>query len=115
MKDKRRSKRFKASQRLKYTKVDGHITVHSSSILKDVSHDGLCTTLSKLVKKGDELLVGFSLHGTKTVSALAKVIWAEKMADDIRNMCGLRFLWLSSEDSLDRYLKNIANRPEAFV
>jgi hypothetical protein len=70
----------------------------------NISAGGACTALSKLVKKGDELLIGFDLQGIKTVAALAKVIWVEEAIDNLKNICGLEFLWLSSESELDDFL-----------
>ena len=57
-----------------------------------------------LVKKGDELLIELrSSINRKKVAGLAKIVWAENTGND--NMCGLEFLWLSSELSFNDWFK----------
>ena len=98
MQEKRRFKRVNSLLRLKYTKADGCVTVQSSSTATNISLGGLYTSLSKIVKKGDDLLMELiSPHDNKRIAVLSKVAWTKLVDDNRHNICGLKFLWVSSK------------------
>jgi len=104
MKERRRFRRFKAVTEARYTKVEGHATISSLSITRDISSQGLCTNLSRIIKKGDELLIELDSFCTrKKLAALAKVAW-RRPYNNGHNICGLKFLWVSSEPLLNDHI-----------
>jgi len=102
MEERRRFRRFKAVTEARYTKVEGHATISSLSITRDISSQGLCANLSRMIKKGDELLIELdSFCNNKKLAALARVAWLRLDNNNRHNMCGLKFLWVSSEPLLN--------------
>jgi len=101
MREKRKFRRWKADLPANYTKVEGCVTMNSSSVIKDISLGGLCASLSKIVKKGDELLVEVTSQRGKKIATLAKVVWMDRINKGTGNMCGLKFLWISSKSMLN--------------
>lgn len=102
MEERRRFRRFKAVTEVRYTKVEGHATISSLSITRDINSKGLCSNLSRMIKKGDELLIELdSFYNDKKLAALARVAWLRLDNNNGHNMCGLKFLWVSSEPLLN--------------
>jgi len=101
LREKRRFRRFKASVKASYTKAKGLATINSESTTDDISATGLSTKASRLIKKGDDILIELKPknHGRR-IAILAKVIWSKPSKDKICNKCGLKFLWISSKSLL---------------
>lgn len=100
MRERRKFKRYKAILDTRYTKVEGYVTISSLTATKNICLGGLCTTLSKVVKRGNKLIIELGSPYKKTIAALAEVIWVKKEDNNRRNICGLKFLWLSSKSLL---------------
>ena len=102
MRERRVFRRFNSTLDISYTKVEGCFTLNSSSIINNVSFGGISTLLSKLVKKGDDVLIEIvNIYNNKTLAALAKVAWIETDISTDHNRCGLKFLWVSSKSALN--------------
>jgi c-di-GMP-binding flagellar brake protein YcgR len=101
MLDKRKSKRVKARLKTRYTKVHGPVTISSSCMTKNLSLDGLCSALSKIISVKDTLLIEIKSSDKQRLAALAKVIWLKPDPSNGHNICGLKFLWVSSKPLLD--------------
>lgn len=105
VKERRKHKRFKVVTEARYTKLEGHATINSVSVTRDISSGGLCTSLSRMIKKGDELLVELkSFCNQKKLATLAKVAWLTPDNKNGHNICGLEFLWVSSEPLLNEHI-----------
>ena len=101
MRDRRRYERYSAEVDTKCTKVNGCVTVQSSGRSVDISLGGLRVALSRMIRKGDELLIEMrSPHSHREVAFITKVVWARHAEDQRRNIYGMRFLWVSSEEVL---------------
>ena len=102
MRERRVFRRFNSTLDISYTKVKGCFTLNSLSVTQDIGFKGISTLLSKLVKKGDDILVEISnIHETKTIAVLARVVWIRPDIATSYNRCGLQFLWLSSKSALN--------------
>jgi hypothetical protein len=101
MTEKRRFKRFSVDLDAKYLKVEGHATISSLAAIKNISLGGVCTSLNKLVRRGDDLMVEFTSPSNRSLAALAKVKWVKEEEQDMGNTCGLEFLWVTSNDVLN--------------
>ena len=102
MRERRVFRRFNSTLDISYTKVEGCFTLNSSSVTQDIGFKGISTLLSKLVKKGDDILVEISnIYDNKTIAALARVVWIRPDIATSYNRCGLQFLWLSSKSALN--------------
>ena len=113
MRERRVFRRFNSIFDISYTKVEGCFTLNSLSVTQDIGFKGISTLLSKLVKKGDDILVEISnIYDNKTIAVLAKVVWLEPDILTGHNRCGLKFLWLSSESTLSdciEYVESISD------
>ena len=102
MHERRSFKRYEAALDTRYMKVIGCVTLDSVGVTKNVGFGGVCTTLNRLIKKGDELLIDLDIPlSGKGMATLVRVVWERSVDDNRRNMCGMRFLWVSSEPLLD--------------
>ena len=102
MRERRAFRRFNSQFDISYTKVEGCFTLNSSSTTVDVGSGGISTLVSKLIKKGDDILVEISnIYNDRTLAALCKVIWIRSDIEASHNRCGLKFLWLSSKSALN--------------
>ena len=100
--ERRAFRRFNSTFDISYTKVEGCFTLNSSSITQDIGFKGISSLLSKLVKKGDDILVEISnIYDNKTIAVLARVVWIAPDIATFYNRCGLQFLWLSSKSALN--------------
>ena len=107
MTEKRRFERFNTALETRYTKSQGHTTISSLTNTKDISRNGLCSTLSRVVNVKDTILMEISLADKVRIAALAKVLWLRPDPDNRSNICGLRFLWISSRGKLNESIENI--------
>ena len=102
MREHRNFRRFPSKFEVSYTKVEGYFTLNSSSVTGNIGFGGVSAVFSKLIEKGDDILIEIpNIYNSKTLAALAKVVWVNP---DIRtgyNRCGLKFLWLSSKSALN--------------
>lgn len=105
MKERRKFGRFKAALDAEYTKVEGYAIINSLSSTKNISLGGLCTRLSKIVKKRSMLLIELSSHYNKKLAVLAKVVWAKPAGNKKGNICGVEFLWISSMPLLNNCIE----------
>jgi len=105
--EKRRFERFNVTLDTRYTKSQGHTTISSLTNTKDISRNGLCSTLSRVVQLKDTILIEISLADKVRIAALAKVLWLRPDPDSRSNICGLRFLWISSRAVLNESIENI--------
>jgi len=98
VREKRRFRRFKANIEASYTKVQGCATIKSTSTTDDISATGASTALSRIIKKGDDILLELSsCYNDKKIAILAKVVWIRPTKKGLHNRCGLKFLWVSSK------------------
>ncbi|MFH1868350.1 MAG: PilZ domain-containing protein [Candidatus Omnitrophota bacterium] len=104
MEEKRRFKRFKVALDANYMKVEGHATISSLTTVKNISLGGICASLSKLVMKGDELMIEFTPSQNRSLATLAKVKWVKPDKEEGGSICGLEFLWVSSKAILGNYV-----------
>ena len=105
MKERRRFKRFKAKISAAYTIVEGLVTIRSISLVKNICSGGLCALTNRIIKKGEVLLMEMEFSDTEqSLTALAKVVWIKSTGYSRHNICGLKFLWVSSKPLLDKIL-----------
>jgi Tfp pilus assembly protein PilZ len=101
MVERRRYKRIILVLTLRYTKILGFVKITSLTVINDIGLGGLCIALSRTIAKGDELLLELrSPYNSQEIAALAKVAWVRPYADNGHNICGLKFIWLSSKSFL---------------
>ncbi len=100
MAEKRHFKRVSTALETRYTKSQGPATVSSLSNTKDISRNGLCAKLSKVVNKKDTILMEIRFADKERIAVLAKVIWLKPNPGNHSNICGLKFLWISSRTML---------------
>ena len=113
MNDKRRFERFDAVLDTRYTKSQGIVTLSALSKTKNISLNGLCSKLSRAVRAKDTILVEVKLIGKVKIAVLARVVWAKTASDKCSNICGLNFLWVSSQEMLDKYIEKIGKQAAA--
>ena len=102
MRERRVFRRFNSTLDISYTKVEGCFTLNSLSTTADVGSGGISALFSKLIKKGDDVLIEVvNIYNNKTLAALAKVAWIEVDISTDHNRCGLKFLWVSSKSALN--------------
>ena len=100
--ERRAFRRFNSLFDIRYTKVKGCMTINSLSTTRDIGFGGMSTRLSKLVKKGDDILVELNnIYNNKTIAVLVRVVWLEFIIDSGHSECGLKFLWISSKSALN--------------
>lgn len=104
MREKRRFKRFRVALDAGYVKVKGYATISSLVKTKNISLGGICASLSKLIRKGDELMIELTSSQNKSLATLAKVKWVKLNEETGDNLCGLQFLWVSSSSILGDYV-----------
>jgi Tfp pilus assembly protein PilZ len=99
--DRRRAKRFKTIEDITYTKIEGPAMLCSSSAVNNISSGGMSANLSKAIKKGDKIAVDISVpYNDKKANILAKVVWVKPKSVG-GNICGIKFLWASSNTVLN--------------
>jgi len=103
MKERRKYKRYKATVDASYARTECYVTIISLTTTKNISLGGICVTLSSLIRKGNKLLIELKSAHNKRFAALAEVAWARSIDGNGHNMCGLKFLWLSSESLLTEW------------
>jgi hypothetical protein len=106
MVEKRKSKRVKVRLHTRYTKVKGPVTISSFCDVENMSLDGLCSALSKIVNVKDTLLIEIKSADKQRLATLAKVMWLKPDPSNNHNMCGLKFLWVSSKPLLGSSIIN---------
>jgi c-di-GMP-binding flagellar brake protein YcgR len=108
--EKRRFERLSTALETRYTKSLGHATISSLSNTRDISRNGLCTKLSKVVNKKDTILIEIKLADKQRIATLARVVWLRSDSTNCNNICGLKFLWISSREILDESINTIKKR-----
>jgi c-di-GMP-binding flagellar brake protein YcgR len=111
--EKRRFKRVDTALETRYTKSQGHATISSLSDTKDISRNGLCAKLSKVVNKKDTILMELRFADKIRIATLAKVVWLRPDPSNCNNICGLRFIWVSSREILEKSIEMIKERQVA--
>jgi c-di-GMP-binding flagellar brake protein YcgR len=111
--EKRRFERLDIALETQYTKSQGHATISSLSNTRDISRNGLRTKLSKVVNVKDTILMEIRFADKQRVATLAKVVWLRPDPNKCNNICGLRFIWISSHEILDRSIETIKERQVA--
>ena len=74
---------------------------------------GTCASLSRTVSRKDTLLMEIRLADKIKIAALAKVVWLRPDNTNGHNICGLKFLWVSSREVLDQSIEIIKERQAA--
>jgi hypothetical protein len=113
MADKRHFQRFNIIHEARYTKSQGLVTISALSKTKNISLNGLCSKLSSVISVKDTILVEIKLADKIKVAVLAKVVWVKASPGECRNVCGLKFLWISSQEILDKYIETIGKQAAA--
>jgi len=108
--EKRRFERFHTVFETRYTKSQGHATISSLTDTKDISRNGLCSKLSKVVNVKDTILMEIRFVDKVRIATLAKVVWLKADPSNCSNICGLKFLWVSSREILNESIDNIKER-----
>jgi c-di-GMP-binding flagellar brake protein YcgR len=108
--EKRRFDRVNTTLETQYTKSQGHATISSLSNTKDISRNGLCTRLSRVVNVKDTILMEIRFADKIRIATLAKVVWLRSDPSNCNHICGLRFLWISSREILDESIETIKER-----
>ena len=103
--EKRRFERVDAAFETRYTKSQGHATISSLSTTRDISLNGLCSKLSRVVNVKDTILMEIKLADRQRIATLARVVWLKPDPNNCNNMCGLKFLWTSSREILNESIK----------
>ena len=107
MVEKRRFERFDTALETRYTKSQGHATISSLTDTKDISRNGLCSKLSRVVNVRDTILLEIRFTDKVRVATLAKVAWLKPDPNNCNNICGLKFLWVSSRETLNESIESI--------
>ena len=107
MTEKRRFQRCDAALDARYTKSKGLVTISALSKTKNISLNGLCSKLSRVISVKDIILVEIKLIGKMRIAVLAKVVWLKPDNTNEHNICGLKFLWISSREVLDESIEKI--------
>ena|GEM_PF-2141656 len=102
--EKRRFERFHTVFETRYTKSQGHATISSLTDTKDISSAGLCSKLSKGVNVKDTILMEIRFADKVRIATLAKVVWLKADPSNRNNICGLKFLWISSKSLLNDHI-----------
>jgi c-di-GMP-binding flagellar brake protein YcgR len=113
--EKRRFERMNTPLETRYTKSQGHATISSLSQTKDISRNGLCSKLSKVVNVKDTILMEIRFADKQRIAALARVVWLRPDPRNCNNICGLRFVWISSREILDERLSSLRDEVEAII
>jgi c-di-GMP-binding flagellar brake protein YcgR len=108
--EKRRFERVSTALETRYTKSQGHATISSLSDTKDISRNGLRVKLSKVVYVKDTILMEIRFADKIRIATLAKVVWLRPDSSNCNNICGLRFIWISSREILDESIETIKGR-----
>jgi c-di-GMP-binding flagellar brake protein YcgR len=111
--EKRRFERINTSLETRYTKSQGYATISSLSQTKDISRNGLCAKLSKVVNVKDTILMEIRLADKIRIATLARVVWLRPDPNKCNNICGLRFIWISSREILNESIGIIKERQVA--
>jgi hypothetical protein len=111
--EKRRFERISTALETRYTKSQGIVTISALSNTKNISLNGLCSKLSRTVRAKDTILVEVKLIGKVKIAVLAKIVWAKATPDKCSNLCGLKFLWVSSQEMLDKHIEKIGKQAAA--
>ena len=107
MTEKRRFERFNTALETRYAKSQGHVTISSLSRTKDISLRGLRIPLSRTVNKQDTMLMEIRFTDKVRVTTLARVVWLHPDTSNGHNICGLKFVWVSSREILDQSIETI--------
>ena len=113
MTEKRRFERFHTAFETRYTKSKGHTTISSLTNTKDISSAGLCSKLSKVVNIKDTILLEVRFADKVRVATLAKIVWLKADLNNCNNICGLKFLWVSSRETLNESIEHVKERQTA--
>ena len=107
MTEKRRFQRCDAVLDARYTKSKGLVTLSALSKTKNISLSGLCLKLSRAVSAKDTILIEIKLIGKMRIAVLARIAWMKTAPDKCSNICGLKFLWISSREILNERLSSL--------
>lgn len=104
MRERRRFRRYKVPLFAKCIKTSGYMRVSTLVAIKNIGLGGLCAVLSKIAKKGDKLLIELYLPNNKKLATLAEVVWTKQSEATVGNICGLKFVSISSVPLLIDYI-----------
>ena len=108
--EKRRFERFNTALETRYTRSQGHVTISSLSTTQDIGLGGIRANLSRTVNRKDTILLEVRFSDKIRVATLAKVVWLKPYNTNGHNICGLKFLWISSREVLDESIETIKER-----
>jgi c-di-GMP-binding flagellar brake protein YcgR len=108
--EKRRFERVNTALETQYTNSQGHATISSLSKTKDISRNGFCAKLSRVINRRDIVLADIRFADKARVAMLARVVWLRPDASNCSNICGLKFLWVSSREILNESIETIKER-----
>lgn len=104
MVERRRFRRYQTTMFAKCLKTTGYVRISSLAAIKNIGLGGLCAILSKMIRRGDKLLLELYLPNDKKLATLAEVIWTKPSEDTGGNICGLKFISISSPSLLKDYI-----------
>ena len=107
MTEKRRFERFDTALETRYAKSQSHVTISSLSTARDIGLGGINANLSRTVDLKDTILVELKFADKIRIATLAKVVWSMPDLSNGHNICGLKFLWVSSREMLNESIESI--------
>ena len=110
MTEKRRFERFNTALEARYAKSQGHVTTSSLSTTQDIGLGGIRANLSRTVNRRDTILLEVRFSDKIRIATLAKVVWLKPDNTNGHNICGLKFLWVSSREILNQSIETIKER-----
>lgn len=109
MKERRRHGRYRIPIDTAYMKVQGHGSIRSTTMTEDIGLGGMSAKMTRMVKRGDELLMELTSASGQILLVLVRVRWVLKGRKAADNLCGLRFEWISSKSLLAEYISSTAD------
>jgi c-di-GMP-binding flagellar brake protein YcgR len=113
--EKRCFERFDSSFETRYAKSQHHVTISSLSCADDIGLGGVRANLSRTVDLKDTILMELRFSDKIRIATLAKVVWLKPDLSNGHNICGLKFLWISSREILDERLSSLRDEVEAII
>ena len=107
MTEKRRFERFNTAIKARYVKSQGHVTISSLSRTQDIGIGGIRANLSRTVDRRDTILLEVRFSDKIRIATLARVVWLKSDNTNGHNICGLKFLWVSSREVLGERLSSL--------
>jgi c-di-GMP-binding flagellar brake protein YcgR len=110
--EKRRFERFNEVLEARYIMSQGRIATSSLSQTRDIGLGGLCANFSRTVSKRDIILIEIRFTDKTRIATLAKVVWLRSDLSSAHNICGLKFIWISSREILNEKLLSLRDEGE---